>query len=333
MVKHKPLSRRSLLWGSIIGSVSLSACGDAAEGTKRNASALRVSKTEGRIDIFSGDQLITSLHYEDKWPKPFLYPLTSASGQVISRAYPLETREGESTDHAWHRGIWFGHGIVNDEDFWRELGPEKSGRLNLTGEPEASTDGNSALLKFSTVMEGREPAKKVYGHIDQGYEIAKTGEQIVIDARITVKADAGMELKFGDTDDGGFGFRLRDEYREDRGAQLINSEQQSGSKAMWGKQARWVDYSTKFDGNSIGFAMFDHPSNLRYPTGWHARGYALCSANPFAAGSFAEDKSIDGSYTLTSGEQFTQRYRVIIHEGEFLPADVDAWFATWAASR
>lgn len=338
MAKQTVLSRRSLVTGALISPLLLAACGETKAGAGAASAAetsqpLTIVKEPGKINILAGDKLITSLHFDAKWPKPFIYPLTSASGNVISRAYPLETREGESTDHAWHRGIWFGHGDVSGEDYWRELGAEKSGRLELAGEPEAATSGNSALLKFKTIMQGRDPEKKRYGTVDQAYVIAKTAGQIVIDASITVSADAGLDLKFGDTDDGGFGFRLRDEYREDRGAQLINSEQQSGSKEIWGKNARWVDYSAKFDGKPIGFAMFDHPSNLRYPTGWHARGYGLCAANPFAAGSFAKDKSVDGSYTLKAGDRFTQRYRVIIHEGDFLPADVDAWFATWASSK
>lgn len=294
---------------------------------------LSIQKKEGQIAVLSDGKLLTALHYESQWDKPFLYPLQSASGAVISRGYPLETREGESTDHAWHRGIWFGHGEVSGEDFWRELGAEKSGKLVVEGEPEAAVSGGTATIRFKTAMQGREPEKKRFGSVSQSYAITTLDSHVVIDATITVSADAGMDLRFGDTDDGGFGFRLRDEYREDRGARLTNSEKLSGARAMWGKNARWVDYSADLDGKTIGFAMLDHPSNLRHPTGWHARNYALCAANPFAAGSFARDKSIDGSYTLKAGDSFTQRYRIVIHEGDFQTSDVDAWFEAWTAAR
>jgi hypothetical protein len=77
-------------------------------------------------------------------------------------------------------------------------------------------------------------------------------------------------------------------------------------------------------------AVFDHPSNLRHPTAWHARGYSLVSANPFATKSFSKGKGSDGSYTLTAGSKLTFRYRVVIHEGAFEPGAIDAAYKAWA---
>jgi hypothetical protein len=48
--------------------------------------------------------------------------------------------------------------------------------------------------------------------------------------------------------------------------------------------------------------MLDHPSNLRHSRGWHARNYALDSANPFAAKSFDKTSATNGSYTLAQGK-------------------------------
>lgn len=323
---------------ALVACLSLIGCGDAGSvgGPAADVQAskgLSIEKEDGRINIMSGGDLVTALNYAKSWDKPFLYPLKSTSGTVISRGFPLETKAGESTDHPWHRGIWYGHGDVTGEDFWRELAPDKSGKLVVQGEPEATATGNSATIRFTVAMQGREPDKKRYGSIDETYVLTREGEKLVVDTTITVNADAGIDLKFADSDDGGLGFRLSDAYREDRDAQLINSNGLSGSKAMWGKPANWVDYSAKVDGKTIGFAMFDHPSNVRHPTGWHARGYALCAANPFALGSFAEDKSIDGSYTVKSGEKLTLQYRVVIHEGAFQPADVESWYSAWTAGK
>ncbi|MCC7343047.1 MAG: PmoA family protein, partial [Bryobacterales bacterium] len=296
-------------------------------------SKLSLQKETDRITVLLAGRPLTTLHFGAKWDKPFLHPLRSSSGVVISRGFPLDPQPGDSKDHAWHRGIWYGHGDVNGEDFWRELGPEKSGRLAPVQAPEALIRNGAAVLKLSLSMLGRLPEKKRYGTIGEQYTIRVDGPLVFIDAVITVTADAGMDLRFGDSDDGGFGFRLSEAYREDRGAQLRNSEGGIGSKAIWGKSAKWVDYSALIEGKTIGLAALDHPSNVRYPEAWHARGYALCAANPFALGSFAEDKTIDGSYTVKAGDTLTLHYRVVIHEGKATHETLDRWQSEFAATK
>ncbi|MCC6263610.1 MAG: PmoA family protein [Bryobacterales bacterium] len=298
-----------------------------------DAGRLALDKKQDGITVLFDGRPLTTLHFGPKWDKPFLHPLRSSSGVVISRGFPLDPQPGESKDHAWHRGIWYGHGDVNGEDFWRELGPEKSGKLVPVETPEAFIRNGAAVLKLSLAMQGRLPEKKRYGTIGEQYLIRVDGPLVFMDAVITVTADAGMDLRFGDSDDGGFGFRLSDAYREDRGAQLINSAGGIGSKAIWGKSSKWVDYSTSLEGKTIGLAVLDHPSNVRYPEAWHARGYALCAANPFALGSFAEDKTIDGSYVVKAGDTLTLRYRVVIHEGKATHETLDRWQREFAAAQ
>lgn len=298
-----------------------------------DAGKLSIEKQADTVAVLLDGRPLTALHFGAQWDKPFLHPLRSSSGVVISRGYPLDPQPGESNDHAWHRGIWYGHGDINGEDFWRELGPEKSGRLVPKRAPEAAMRNGAAVLKLSLDMRGRLPEKKRYGTIGEQYTIRANGPLVTMDAEITVSADAGMDLRFGDTDDGGFGFRLTEAYREDRGARLINATGGEGSKAIWGKSAKWVDYSARMGDKTVGLAVLDHPSNVRYPEAWHARGYALCAANPFALGSFAENKNIDGSYTLKKGGTLTLRYRVVIHEGDAAPATIDGWQREFAAAK
>lgn len=103
--------------------VLLGACGGVetdGEATPAEA-AVSFSNIPGRVNVFVNGEEFTSFHYEDKWDKPFIYPLRTASGLVISRGYPVEERPGEHSDHIWHRGIWWGHGDINGVDFWREL--------------------------------------------------------------------------------------------------------------------------------------------------------------------------------------------------------------------
>lgn len=273
------------------------------------------------IEIKAGGKTACSLYFGEKWDKPFLYPIRTVSGKEISRGWPIEPREGDTKDHTWHRGFWYGHGDISGADFWRELGREKTSRLIEKASPKVH--GGSASIDLSMTP----PSGKPMGSMQQEYRVADHGSVRSIDAVITIHADAGQALTFGDTDDGGFAFRLTEAFREDKGARLRNSEGLTGTNAIWGKPARWTDYSAVMDGVSIGVAMFDHPSNLRHPTRWHARGYGLNAANPFALKSFTKDAKADGSYKLPAGQKLVLRYRAVIYEGS---QDIDRLYSTWA---
>jgi hypothetical protein len=278
----------------------------------------------GRVEVKLEGKPVTAFHYDAKYDKPFLYPIRTLSGLVISRGWPVEPRAGEQQDHAWHRGFWWGHGDINGEDFWREKPDKSTSRLVIDGKPRASGDVLEVKLAMVT------PKKSRLGTVTHRYAFRRDGSNLVIDTTITIAADRGQALRFGDTDDGGFAFRLADEFRQDRGARLINSEGLSGTEQIWGKPAKWIDYSASVSGRNAGVAILDHPSNLRHPTRWHARGYSLNAANPFALASFTNDKKNDRSYTLPPGQQLTLRYLVVIHEGDFARQRIEQYFSSFA---
>ena len=281
-----------------------------------------------RVEVLLNGQPVTAFRFNPKWDKPFLYPIRTLSGTVISRGYPVESRPGEEQDHAWHRGIWYGHGDVNGEDFWREKADGTTSRLVMDGEPKTSANTLDVRLAMMT------PKGKRLGTIRETYAFSRDGPNLLIDSTISVIANGGEALRFGDTDDGGFAVRLSDDFRQDRGAELINSEGLTGTENIWGRPARWVKYSAKINGRSTGVAILDHPSNLRSPTGWHARRYSLNAANPFATGSFARKKNpAEGAWTLPAGETLTLRYLLIIHDGELNPAGVERYFQTFAKDQ
>ena len=281
------------------------------------------------VRVLIRDEPFTTLHFGEQWDKPFLYPLRTASGVTVSRGYPVEPREGEERDHDWHRGIWYGHGDISGHDFWRELGRDKTGIMVPLSEPvmEGGAERGTVEVRFGLQAAGGE----LIGSVLQRYTMWQTGDSIRIDAVLTLDADQGRDLHFGDTEDGGFAIRLADEFRQERGAMLRNSAGSRDTENIWGAAARWVDYSAEVDGKPVGVAILDHPSNLRHPSRWHARGYSLCSANPFGLKDFTGDERADGSYVVPAGSALTLRYRVIIHEGGPPPATIESWFGEFAA--
>ena len=281
-----------------------------------------------RVDVLLDGKPLTTFHYEERWDKPFLHPIRTASGIVISRGWPVDGSESTYADHKWHRGFWYGHGDINGEDFWREKGRDQTGTIVLTSKPELSTKNEGGTLAVDLGM--KTPKGDILGSLREEFTFWKDDDNIFMDTVIEIRADKGLALTFGDTDDGGFGMRLSGPFRQENGAVLINAEGLRDTENIWGKSSRWIDYSATVEGKQASVAILDHPTNLRHPTGWHARGYSLASANPFAERSFTHDDTKDGSYTIPSGESVTFRYRVVIHEGETTPDDTEKFFRDFA---
>lgn len=311
------MNRRSFLCAALTGPLAARTCwGEAAQVSFR--------REPGRIDVFIGGKPLTSFHYGSQWDKPFLHPLRTAAGIVVTRGFPIEKIEGESNDHPWHRGIISGHGDINGTDFWRELGREKTGRLIPRAEPQA---GDSSI---SVELDLVRPDGKSIGGWRERFVFSRSGADNIIDAYITALADRGTSLKMGDTEDGGFGLRFADAFRQDRGATLMNSDGLVTTEKIWGKRARWVEYSTSLGGRLVGVAMMDHPSNPKHPTYWHARGYGLCAANPFGEHDFLRDKNRDGSVTVPEGGNLKFHYRVLIHPDGAREARIEEKYAAFA---
>jgi hypothetical protein len=305
--------------------ISMSGCSSLS--SRAGSSGFTLERRDDRVEIALDGRSLTAFHFHSRWDKPFLFPIRTASGNVISRGWPVEPREGDQRDHAWHRGIWYGHGDINGEDFWREKRDRSTARLTLDGEPQASS-GAAGLLDVTLAMMSHQGQR--LGTIGERYRFQRDGGNILIDTTVSIKADHGTALKFGDTDDGGFGFRLATEFNQDHGAELMNSDRLTGTENIWGKPAKWVKYTATIKGHRAGVAVLDHPSNLRHPTRWHARGYGLCSANPFGVRAFTGDKSKDGSYTLPVGQILNLRYLVVIFDGDLPAAAVADLFARFS---
>lgn len=78
-------------------------------------------------------------------------------------------------------------------------------------------------------------------------------------------------------------------------------------------------------------AIFDHLTNPRHPTWWHAREYGLIAANPFGIHDFENRSNAEvGNLTIPKGESVTFLYRVLLHKGDASEADVQGYFKKFA---
>ncbi len=264
----------------------------------------------GRIDVRIAGKPFTTFHYEPKWDKPFLYPVLSAAGAAVTRGFPVDPKPGETNDHVWQRGLWYTHGDIGGVDFWRELGPDKTGKIVLTGAPATGAD----WLRWEGDLIA--PGGRKIATLRQELRFSGNSVRRIVDVSVAIRAIPGAPLKMGDTEEGALGFRFSDDFREDRGALLRNAEGLTTSRNIWGKRSPWVEYAVVRDGRKLAVTILDHPTNPRHPTWWHARGYGLAAANPFGQHDFEKDKTKDGSLTIPPDGELPFRYRVVIHEGE-----------------
>jgi hypothetical protein len=285
------------------------------------------SEQPGKIQVSIEGKPFTTMFYSADLDKPFLHPLRTSTGIVVTRGWPVDPAPGDSTDHPHQRGLWWAHGLTNSVDFWTN-GP-KTGRYVLKSSPKA--DPKSGTIRAELDMVG--PAKQVIGSLVEEYAFSAPGSNRVVDVLVRILADRGAPIKLGDTREGVMGVRVCEELNESRGATLLNSEGGVGEKQIWGKRANWVDYSGKVSGEVVGVAMFDHPSNPKFPTFWMARGYGLVAANCFGESEFTGDKTRDGSLTIPAGGRMEFHHRVVIHLGDANAAGVGKLYDKWAAVK
>ncbi len=291
-----------------------------------NASDISIVRENGKLIVKAGDDLFTQYIYKDeKRSKPVLYPVIGPLETPLTRKYPLEEKsEGEESDHPHHASLWYTHGDVNGVDFWA-VGENKG---KIIHQEFLEMKGNSfTSSNFWKDGEGKTICQ------DQRtlsfHEFGQNGR--AIDIEITLMATV-EDLVLGDTKEGSMGIRMAPEFRlrgkVARGS-CLNSEGAVG-KSIWGKRASWVSYWAKFDEQNLAISIFDHPSNPRHPTWWHARDYGLVAANPFGQHDFEGKPKGTGDMKLNLGEKVTFKYGFLFHLGDPLDSNVAQKYLEWS---
>lgn len=279
-----------------------------------------------RIAVVIDGKPFTTLFMGADVPKPYLHPLHSASGKIVTRGYPMEKIAGEPTDHQHQRGVFFGHMIVNGTNFW----------ANEFNYPDKNL-GKVVLKELNSAKGGKKS-----GTIAATFDWLDQNRKLVLTEKRTMKFYSDPKLRtidfdfllipngnvtFGDEKDGFFAVRVHPGIQEEKsGGKMTNAEGKEGEKAVWGQPSNWVDYCGAVEGEPLCIAIFDHPSNLRHPQRWHARGYGLFSVNPFMLSQVLNDKTQKGDFVLEAGKTLHLQYRMVIHPGTTKEAGVEALY-------
>lgn len=290
---------------------------------------VRYSPADGSITI--DGKPFTTFHKGEEANKPFLAPLRSASGKIVTRAFPMEKIEGESRDHLHHRGLWFSYDDVNGVKFWENDPSYTKGTIGkqIVKDTKWKVNGNKSGT-LTADIDWQAPDGQVLIHETRAMTFYPDPNLRIIDFHTTLTA--ATDVTIGDTKEGAFAIRLAEPFTERKGMKMVDSEGRTGMKSIWGKRANWVDYDATIDGEQLGVAIFDSPTNPNFPTYWHARDYGLFALNPFGQNSF-DPKAEERKTKLAKGGKLDYQWRVVIHPGDAESGHVADLYSKFAPKK
>ena len=246
-------------------------------------------------------------------PKPFVYPLLGPSGRpVTAMLHPADPH-----GHRHHRSIWVTHMDVNGLSAWEADSPvtmEKEAVTGFMAGAESASwavryawkgpDGQVLLHELRTVTVHALENQERY--LDLALEFTVEGETVTLGKTpfgfLGVRVTPTMSVRYG-------------------GGHVLNSEGKKNEPGCHWQHARWIDYAGPVaPGVENGLAIFDHPSNPRYPTVFHVRddgwiGASLC---------------YEEAYTLEPGAPLKLTYRLYAHAGGVTAETLEAHWKRFA---
>lgn len=253
-------------------------------------------------------------HFGPQYPRPFFYPLAGPSGLSLTRmGHP------GAPNHDHHRSVWFAHEKVAGVNFWGDTGTARVRQKEWL----AYEDGDAEAVMAVRLgwFDGHDPRELLTQDLFAAV-IPGPGRETFVELQTTFRPTAN-QLEFAKTNFGFLAVRVAKAISAHfGGGTLTNSDAAAGEPAIFGKPARWVDYSGEQPGgHREGVTYFDHPTNPGHPAAWHVRedgwmGASACFAGP---------------RTTTQAEPLTLRYLLHAHAGMLdarRAADVFAAFGT-----
>jgi hypothetical protein len=337
----------------LLALATTAATADRKPEAKQDKPAVRFATDEAkrRVDVLIDGKPFTSYIWPERLAKPVLYPLRSATGNVVTRGFPLEPRPGERVDHPHHVGLWLNHGDVNGFDFWNN-----SEAIPATEKPKYGTilhrqirhaGGGRGSGELAVSMDWVVPGGKTLLHEETTFVFRAASGLRAID-RLTTLTAQGEKVVFNDSKEGMIGMRVARglEQPADKAeiftdasgkpttvAKLDNtgvtgkytsSEGKTGDD-VWASRGRWTMLTGTLDGEDVTVAILDHPTNPQHPTYWHARGYGLFAANPFGAKAYTNGKE-ELNFALQPGQAIHLKHRVLILSGKASPDELEAQY-------
>jgi hypothetical protein len=282
-------------------------------------------KTDGVL-IRINEKPFSALHYGKETGKPFLHPLLTVAGgpDPVTRGFPVDPGPGDSTDHPNQRGLSVGAERVNGQDFWDNeptgpgTWPRDKGTIvfkELTEATDGVERGTLGMLAHWVSHEGKlwliERRKITF--------YSKPANTRTLD--VEIELEANEPVTFDDHQSAIIGLRLALPFDTHYDGWVVNAAGGLNEPGVRGRRSPWLAWTgITSGGQRMVVAMFDHPSNLNYPTRWQVRDKGFFMANPFGGRTFAPFDATaakeSAEYRMRRGDKLRLRYRILIYPSE-----------------
>jgi hypothetical protein len=271
-----------------------------------------------------GDQLLWQFNYSADLSKPFFHPVSLPNGKTLTWNSP--------PDHRWHHGLWFSWKFIDGVNYWEPNSQtgKPDGRTKWQNVTVTTSDSGAACIKMELcyIAPNDTPVLTELRTItvsapdnDGSYFFDWTsdftgGKQEAVLDRTPLPNEPGGEVYGGYA---GLSVRFAKELT-DREAITDNGPVEYSPQSRFRGKARVMEYNGEIGGQAVGVAICDHPKNLNHPTPWYAIRSDVMSYYSPAVICYAP-------HTVSPGERFLLRYRVVIHSDRWDSPRLQSEFA------
>ncbi len=260
---------------------------------------------ENQVSFQVHGREMTRWHSSTSYPRPFLYPIIGPSKNTLTRmGHP------GAADHDHHRSVWFAHEKLMGVNFWSDLTESQ-----IRQQRWISYEDRDTFCRMAVAL----------GWYDGHNPKSLCLQEVVIECTPLLNDEFTLEIQsrfipssesltFQKSNFGLLAVRMAAPLSAHFGTGLISdSEGREQESNIFGKSARWMDYSG-FNRDQMtgkeraeGITYFDHAQNASYPSKWHVRQDGWMGA------SLCRDKEV----TFTKSKPLVTRYLLHIHDGKY----------------
>ncbi len=298
------------LAGSLSGAIKAMSSGQAIMPASPVLSSERL---DDRIIVRVNGETFTCYRFGGGQKYPYFYPV---NGPASGRSVTTES----SLPWPHHRSLFFGCDRVNGGNYWQE----DNARGQIVSREISVAEGGPASVRIVNDCEWRQPGQDpiLSDHREIRIE-APARELRVVDFEITLTALTPIRIER--SNHSLFAARVEPDLSVKSGGKLLNAEGASEEKGTYGVASAWCDYSGNHCGVTEGIAIFDSPLNPWFPSKWFTRNYGFFSPTPM-------EWLGDDGYRLNQGEKLRLRYRVVVHAGDAIQANIDGLYKQWRSA-
>ena len=175
-------------------------------------------------------------HSSSEYPRPFFFPFNGPSGSSLTRmGHP------GAPNHDHHRSIWFAHHVVDGIDFWGDQTDARIREKSWLAYEDGNNEAIMACLLGWFDGNGKELMEQEMVAALMSFP---EGEH-ALEIQITLRPGKDRNsVQLGKTNFGILAVRVAKTLSEFfGGGTLTSSEAATSEKDIFGKPARWMDYS------------------------------------------------------------------------------------------